>query len=219
MKWLCRRSRETLSQPTLYSIGGIATIFQPSKQAQAELWSLLNEQPPVELGGDGTVVVHAHDGDGLLEDLESRSQSLIAGSIARLTDDEMEELVAGILRAMGYYTQLAPASGGDGGIDVLAARDPVFVEPPIIKVQVKQRGSRAAPSDIRALAGILTPDDRGVFVSMGGFSPQAKGKLESARITLLDAARLQELLLQHYDKLDQDTKALVPLRRLYFPQQ
>jgi predicted Mrr-cat superfamily restriction endonuclease len=36
-------------------------------------------------------------------------------------------------------------------------------------------------------------------------------------MTLIDAERLQELLVEYYDRLDQDTKSLVPLRRLFFP--
>ena len=36
-------------------------------------------------------------------------------------------------------------------------------------------------------------------------------------MTLIDAERLQTLLVEYYDRLDQDAKSLVPLRRLYFP--
>jgi restriction system protein len=130
--------------------------------------------------------------------------------LARLNDNEMEKLVAGVLRAMGYRTQVAPESGGDGGIDVLAARDPLFVAPPVIKVQVKQRTGKAAPADIRALAGVLNPDERGIFVSMGGFSGQAKDNMAAARITLIDAAWLRQLLLAYYDRVLQHGQPPLP---------
>ncbi|MFE4573064.1 restriction endonuclease [Paenibacillus chitinolyticus] len=35
---------------------------------------------------------------------------------------EMQELVAGLLQAMGYQTKVSP-KGPDGGVDVLAHRD------------------------------------------------------------------------------------------------
>lgn len=217
VNWFARRSRDLLSQPTLYSIGSIATVFQPRAQAQAELRALIRDQPSL-----GPVAPSGSDDDtpdDLIGDQEARSAELIKSRLARLDDNDMEKLVAGILRAMGYHTQVAPESGGDGGVDVPAARDPLFVSPPVIKVQVKQRAGKAEPSAIRALAGVLHADERGIFVSMGGFTGRMQDNQAAARITLIDAARLQQLFLEYYDQLDQDTKALIPLRRVYSPRE
>ena len=118
---------------------------------------------------------------------------------------------------MGYSTQVT-SPGPDRGTDIVASRDPLAVEPPIIRVQVKARpNGRSSASEIRELAGVLDPGDRGVFVSTGGFSREAEADARARRMTLIDAERLQELLVECYDRLDQDTKSLVPLRRLYFP--
>jgi restriction system protein len=126
-------------------------------------------------------------------------------------------LPAGILRALGYFTQVSP-EGKDGGVDILASKDALLVEPPIIKVQVKARPtSSSGPSDIRELAGLVNPDERGIFVSTGGFTRDAKNDGNRTRVQLIGMDRLVELLLENYDRLDQDTKTLVPLRRLYVP--
>lgn len=219
--WRGRRSRDRLSKQALFGIGSVATLFQPKAETQRELLALIRgetanpERVPIQ-PPDETVEEVVQD--DLVADLASRSAELIGRSLARLSDNQMEDLVAGVLRAMGYFTQTASATGGDGGVDVLAARDPLFVEPPIIKVQVKHRAEKAAPADIRALAGILGDDERGIFVSMGGFSAIARDNRAVARITLIDATRLQVLLIEYYERLDTNTKALVPLRKLYFPQ-
>ena len=68
------------------------------------------------------------------------------------------------------------------------------------------------------LAGLLGPqDERGLFVSTGGYTRDAENDAKVARIGLLGMYRLVELLLENYEKLDQDTKSLVPLRRIYVP--
>lgn len=76
---------------------------------------------------------------------------------------------------MGYFTQVAP-EGKDGGVDIVASRDALGVEPPIVKVQVKARPtSRSGPSEIRELAGLLGPqDERGILVSTGGYTRDAE---------------------------------------------
>lgn len=119
---------------------------------------------------------------------------------------------------MGYFTQISP-EGKDGGVDIVASRDALGVEPPIIKVQVKVRpNSRSGPSEIRELAGLLAPqDERGIFISTGGYTRDAENDAKVARIGLFGMDRLVELLLDSYERLDQDAKALVPLRRLYVP--
>jgi predicted Mrr-cat superfamily restriction endonuclease len=83
------------------------------------------------------------------------------GAIARLDAYETQDLVAEIFRAIGYSTQVT-SPGPDRGTDIVASRDPLAVEPPIIRVQVKARpNGRSSASEIRELAGVLDPGDRG----------------------------------------------------------
>jgi predicted Mrr-cat superfamily restriction endonuclease len=143
---------------------------------------------------------------------------LYQAQVAALDAYETQDLVAGILRALGYHTRTSP-EGPDGGIDVVASRDALGLEPPIIKVQVKARPTtHSKPEEIRALAGLVTPpEESGVFVSTGGFTRDAANDARVTRITLIGMDRLAELLIENYDRLDQDTRSLVPLRRLWVP--
>jgi len=128
----------------------------------------------------------------------------------------MQDLVASILRVMGYHTRVSPP-GADGGVDIVASRDPLGVEQPV-KVQVKAKPStKSDVTEIRGLNGVLGQSERGIFVSLGGFTKDALSEPAAARIVLVDAERLQALLVAYYDRLDQDSKSLVPMRRLYFP--
>ena len=216
IEWQARRSRDLLPRRVLYSLGALLTVFRPNGRDHLLAFIEGREQP------DDAAAIVSSSGDGdsesdLFEDVLSRSEELIQARIAQLDGYETQHLVAGVLRAMGYFTRVAP-EGPDGGVDIVASRDPLAVEPPVIKVQVKARpSSRSSPSDIRELAGVLREGERGIFVSTGGFTRDAQADAAAGRVTLIDIDRLQELLVEYYDRLDQDTKSLVPLRRLFFP--
>jgi len=60
-----------------------------------------------------------------------------------------EPLVAALLRGMGYYTPFVAPKGKDGGVDVVAYRDPLGTESPRIQVQIKHRESFATVQEVR----------------------------------------------------------------------
>lgn len=218
VQWAKRESRDKLPQRVLYSLGSTLTVFQPKG---VPFLSALYDGSLVDSGPDGEPesdeVEEEDETVDLFADLQSRATELIKNAIADLDGYESQELVAGIYRAMGYYAT-ATGPGADGGVDVVASRDPLGVEPPVIKTQVKARPStRSSPDEIRALAGVITEGDRGVFVSTGGFTGPAESEASARRITLIDMDRLYTLVVEHYDRLDKDSASLVPLRRLYFP--
>jgi restriction system protein len=149
-------------------------------------------------------------GEDLFADLQARSEELIRSKLAELDGYEMQDIVAGILRAMGYHTRVSPP-GADGGVDIIASRDPLGAEQPV-KVQVKAKpNTKSDVTDIRGLNGILGQSERGIFVSLGGFTKDALNEPATMRMVLVDGERLQALLLEYYDRLDQDSKSLIPL--------
>ena len=72
---------------------------------------------------------------------------------------------------------------------------------------------------VRAFLGGRKPGDRCLYVSTGGFSREARYEAERAvvPIHLVALPELRKLLLDHYDALDTETRALVPLKRFYWP--
>ena len=58
----------------------------------------------------------------------------------------------------------------------------------------------------------------GLFVSTGGFTPHAIREAEKhPNITLIDRDSFVNFLLEHYDKLEPQYQAMVPLQRVYIP--
>jgi restriction system protein len=132
---------------------------------------------------------------------------------------EFQELVAALLRGMGYYTPFVAPKGKDGGVDVIAYRDPLGTISPRIKVQVKHRESAASVHEIRQLMGLLQKDgDVGMFVSSGGFTSDTKTTARSSHVhvELVDMDRFIALWQEFYLKLSDEDKALLPLIPIYF---
>lgn len=73
--------------------------------------------------------------------------------------------------------------------------------------------------EVRSFLGGLRAKDKGLYVSTGGFSKDAKYETERSNIpiTLIDSDFLVELISQNYDSFDSDTKSLIPLKKIYWP--
>lgn len=143
----------------------------------------------------------------------------LRSKILAIDPRELEELVAALLRALGYNTWVS-LLGSDRGVDVLAAHDVLGLLDPRIKVQVKHRpNQRMSAPEIRELIGALQPGDRGLCVSTGGFSRDARYEAERSKITirLVDLDELLRLIIKHYDHFDQAGKAILPLQKIYWP--
>ena len=97
-----------------------------------------------------------------------------------------QELVGGLLEAMGYNVRISP-KGPDGGVDVLAYKDAFgFIEKPIIKVQVKHRKSSASAPGIQQLLGANPIDANSLFVSTGGFTSHAEAVAKHNSVRLVN---------------------------------
>lgn len=132
---------------------------------------------------------------------------------------EFQDIVAALLRGMGYFTPIVAPPGKDGGIDIIVYRDPLGTLSPHMRVQVKHRETSATVQEIRELIGTLQKDgDIGIFVSSGGFTQDAKQAARHARvhIELIDMERFVDLWKAFYPKLSDEDKSLLPLVAVYF---
>ena len=133
---------------------------------------------------------------------------------------DFQDIVAELLRAMGYYVSfVSPRGLADGGRDVIAYKDPLGTVSPRIYVQVKHREQKADVREIRELVGTLHKDgDIGLFVSSSGFTKDAEREIRSSNkhVETMDLSRLVDLWQQHYEGMSETGKALLPLVKVYF---
>ncbi len=213
--WDGELSRDLLGVATKNSLGAISTLFLLPAEAAADLERALKTQQPTS---ETSCEDSETDEEDLLRDVQARSVEFIKDEVSRLDWDAMQELVAGLLRAMGYKTRIS-AYGPDRGKDIVASPDGLGFEPPRIVVEVKHRGQAMGSQDIRSFLGGRHSEDKGLYVSTGGFTKDAYYEAERASIpiTLMTLDDLVDALIEHYENLDIESKQLLPLKRIYWP--
>ena len=219
VEWKFKVARDILTTATRNSLGAISTLFKPSNEAAEEM--LLRCNGNASHGSqNGGVPPESDETDTgeVLQEYISKSDEFVEDQIAKLDWEQLQERGAGILRAMGYRTRVSE-EGPDRGVDVFASRDGLGLEEPRIFVEVKHRNATIGAQGIRSFLGGRRDGDRCLYVSTGGFSKDARYEAERAQIplTLIAMPDLRELLVDYYESLDSETRALVPLRRVYWP--
>ena len=212
VNWLGEVSRDKLTVATKNTLGAISTVFQIKDRPKKEILQILEGKELVK-----DEVSDELEEEALKEDMVSRANELIKDKIMGLDWNEMQQLVAGIIRAMGYKTLMAEA-GPDRGKDIEASPDGLMLKEPRILVQVKHRSSQMGAKEIRNFQATLR-GRKGLYISTGGFSKEAKYEAErsSDQLTLIDADRLIQLIIQSYDNFDIETRQLIPLSKIYWP--
>ncbi len=153
------------------------------------------------------------------EQAVEQARAEIESHIESLGPYDFQKLVAELLIAMGYHVPFIAPPGRDGGIDIVAYKDPLGTSTPRIRVQVKHREQKLTVKEVRELEGLLRKEgDIGLIVSSGGFTSDVEREIRasSKHIETMDLDRLIDLWQQHYENIREPGKALLPLVKLYF---
>ena len=199
--------------------GGEEACIQQVRSLYAQWRQRQNQQPtPLEVDNNAEDSEEAPLDTGV-ERYQDTAMAGIQEYIRALGPYPFQDLCAALLRGMGYHVRdVATKRGPDGGIDVLAYTDPLGGRPPRIKVQVKHDSSKTGEPALRELAGLLTDGDVGIFVSSFGFAAGCRdfARNNSKHLELIDLPRFIDLWQEHYGKLSEEDKSLLPLQAIYF---
>ena len=125
--WNKTAPHDVFSQSSKNSLGGIQTIFAISAEVMADLESAAAHKRPaagVGLACNPDEPAQASSDDSSSDDealtaTYDNGIELIKDRVSQLGWEDMERLVAGMLKAMGYCARVTP-KGPDGGRDVIA---------------------------------------------------------------------------------------------------
>jgi restriction system protein len=154
-----------------------------------------------------------------LEEAEETAWLEVEQYLQAMNPYEFQELVAALLRAMGYHLAWVSPPGPDQGLDILAYTDPLGAMGPRIKVQVKRRADKISVDGLRAFMALLGGQDVGIFISTGGFTSEAQREVrsqENRRISLIDLQRFFDLWVEHYSKVQEEGQQRLPLKAVQF---
>jgi len=73
--------------------------------------------------------------------------------------------------------------------------------------------------EVRSFIGALRAGDRGIYLSTGGFTREARYESDRATVpvSLMDLDDLARLIETHYEAFDTEGRALLPLTKVYWP--
>ena len=148
-----------------------------------------------------------------------QARAEIEEHIEKLNAYDFQKLVAELLRAMSYHVPYVAPPGADGGIDLVAYKDPLGTSTPRLRVQVKHRANKVDVKEVRELEGLLRKEgDMGLIVSSSGFTSAALREIQvsSKHIETMDLERLITLWQEHYDHVREPGVMLLPLVKMFF---
>jgi restriction system protein len=189
-------------------------LYRQWRATQPEAIAELEEGAPE---GPGSIEKAAEA--STVEEAEETAWAEIEKYVQAINPYDLQKLVAALLRAMGYHVSWIAPPGPDKGIDILAHNDALGTSTPRIKVQVKRRADKITVDGLRSFMAMLGEQDVGIFVSTGGFTSDAESEArtkETRKLTLVDLEKLVELWVEHYDKIAELDKLLLPLKPVYY---
>jgi restriction system protein len=152
-------------------------------------------------------------------DLEEYARDQIAKYIIhKYKGHKMAEIIESIMKAKGYVTYRSP-EGPDKGVDILAAPEPLGFGKPSLCIQVKTGDTPIDRPTLDQLLGTMQnfKAEQGLLVSWAGFkaSVEREKPAQFFKIRLWDQNSIINELITVYDKLNEDLKAELPLKRIW----
>ena len=155
-----------------------------------------------------------------VEEAEEKAWEQVQKYLQEMKPFEFLSCVADLLQAMNYTVAWSAPPGKERGyIDMIVYTDRLGVSVPRIVVQIKHRGQATTAEGLRAFIAVLGAEDFGLFVSSGGFTPDAREiarMQERHKVTLMDLENFYDLWVEYYGQLSQEARQRLPLKPVHF---
>lgn len=226
-------SKAAIKDDLLNTVNGAMTIFQASKNnAEARLRKLMESgvdpgktgtpSGPTTTPTEPTTTPGIDESDIVdptpvptLETIRDRVRTYLVENFGQ---HKLTHLVAEILRVEGYTCDVSP-EGPDFGVDIIAGRGPLGLDSPTLIVEVKSEAGQIGASVVRGLQGAMASHkaDQGLLVAWGGLNKPATAAIRTDRLTIRvwDAEDVLDHLFAAYDRLPDDVRARIPLKRTW----
>ena len=198
VKWLKTVARDDLPERLKSSMNAHLTVFNVDKH-ETLIEQLLGKKIPLK--------VKQVSGDDLIDVVLDRVRSLPAR--------EFEEFISHLLSIMGFQT-ITTDYVGDRGVDVVGVLNAEGLTNVCLKVQVRRVKGRIGIEEVQRMRGTLTVDEHGAIITTSGFTLNAQTEAESEKmkpVSLVDGEMLVDIILRHYDELDDKYKELIQLKK------
>ncbi|MCY3841866.1 MAG: restriction endonuclease [Gammaproteobacteria bacterium] len=214
--------RTRFRQDLLYSFGAFMTVCNISRNdAVGRVQAVLRGEPDPGMKlstGAESQSQREEETDGEADFRELAHDQIVHEIQTRFSGHALTGLVEAVLSAEGWTTTQSPP-GPDGGVDILAGRGPLGLDPPRLCVQVK---SQTSPTDVtvyRGLQGTMQSfkAEQGLLVCWGGFNRAVLQESRQSHFTvrLWGSGDLVAAVYRTYESLPAEIQAELPLERVW----
>lgn len=220
VEWIKTVPRSTFPEPILFSMNAAMTVFKVWRNdAENQVNKILGLPESASEAATTSAEEAESVADGAKVDLEESAHDEILKFIqARFKGHDLARLVDAILKAQGYKTKRSPP-GPDGGVDILAGSGLLGFDEPRLCVQVKSGGAAEGQKTFNELRGVMSKfnSDQGLLVSWGGFTKPltTDARNDFFKVRLWDQGDVVDAVLQNYDKLGDEIKAELSLKKIW----
>jgi restriction system protein len=185
VNWLVHVSRTRFSQSALYEMGSAMSLFQIKNHAD-EIMAAIEGTAPQDVVIDEAIAM-------VSADIEEQTKDFILKQLERnLKGLPLEQFIQHLLETMGYRARMTDPN--EPSVDLIAHRDELGFEPPIVKVQVKSSPGKVSDKDVSALFGKVDRDEFGLIITLGEFTPPARQFANSkSNLRLIDGGGVGQL--------------------------
>jgi restriction system protein len=221
VEWLKTVPRSVFPKDILYSMNSALTVFKVYRNdAESRVNKILALAPlvPEVATENAEAEIEALADDDTVNLDETARDEILKFIQAKFKGHDLARLVDAVLRAQGYKTEVSPP-GPDGGVDILAGSGSLGFDQPRLCVQVKSGSGAEGQRTFNELLGVVSKfaSQQGLLVSWGGFTNPVKldARKDFFRIRLWDQGDVVNAVLQNYERLDDEIKAELPLKRIW----
>ncbi len=155
-----------------------------------------------------------------VEEAEEKAWDQIQRFLQSTRRAALQNMVADLVRAMGYYVAwIAPPEKEHGRIDLVAYTDPIGAKGPRILVQLQHKGQPVTMEGLKSFLSALSDADYGLLISTGGFTNEVTEEMRKEnfkKATLLDLEGFFDFWVRYYDQLSEEARSKFPLTKIYF---
>lgn len=203
VEWLKSFDRDQLPQKLKFALGALLTIFS--------LKAYGDQIRPLIEGISGPVRTVTVEGKELSKAVLDR--------LWEMEPLKFQEFIANLLSAVGFQAtsnQLV----GDKGVDVTGILNAEGLASIKLQVQVKKVKGSIGIGEVQQLRGALTSEEQGALVTLSTFTKQAAEEAQAPGkkpIVLIEGEGLVDLVLRHYEEIDDKYKDFLGLRKKEIP--
>lgn len=210
--------RDNFDQDILYSLGAFMTICKIHRNNAEARIKEMSRNNWIVPNREKMIIDEVPEETGVIDLEEYISDKISERIIQKFKGHRMEILIEEILKAKGFTTYRSP-EGVDYGVDILASSNILGFGSPKICVQVKTSDVPVDRPTLDQLIGTMSNvnADYGLLVSWNGFKSSVTKEVPKHffKVRLWDSQKVIEEILNNYDKLSDEIKQEIPLKKVW----